>query len=139
MSLSLFNTGTHPPSKPQIMEALGRSYIQWIEVIQYCRDHYPPLAENWKNYGKSSGWTLMLVHKDKTIIFLFPNKSFFNVFFIVDEITLQKIKNESFPDEIMQQVASARSYQNDKSFNIQVRNAEDTEWVKKLIRIKMMK
>lgn len=121
------------------MEALGRSYIQWIEIIQYCRDLYPPLTENWKNFGKSSGWTLMVMHRDKTIIFLFPNKSFFNVFFIVDEITLRNIQNDSFPDEIMQQIASAKSYQTDKSFNIQVRNAEDAEWVKKLIRKKMMK
>ncbi len=39
----------------------------------------------------------------------------------------------------MQQISSAKSYQGEKSFNIQVKNTDDAEWVKKLIRIKLMK
>jgi hypothetical protein len=121
------------------MEVLGRSYIQWIDIVQFCRDHYPLVSENWKNYGKSSGWTLQLIQKDQAILFLFPNKNSFYTLFIIDEKILQTIQNEDFPVEIMKQIEAAKSYQTEKSFCILVRSAEDVEWVKKIIRIKMQK
>ncbi len=97
MSLSIFSHSAHPPSKSQIMEALGRSYIQWIDLVQYCRDHYAPLNETWRNFGKSSGWTLLLTHKDRTVLCLFPGNGCFYVLFIVDDIIIQNIKKENFP------------------------------------------
>ena len=90
MSLSLFNDKTHPPSKPEIMDALGKCYSQWIDLVQYFHDHVSPVTETWKNYGKSSGWTLLLKHNDRTIIYLFPNKRFFTVLFVYGEKACQR-------------------------------------------------
>jgi hypothetical protein len=85
MSLSIFNETSHPPSKPEIADALGKTYSQWIDLVQFFQDHVSPVSETWKNYGKTSGWTLLLGHKDRTIVYLFPSKRFFTALFVYGE------------------------------------------------------
>jgi len=42
MSLSIFNEKAHHPSKPEIMDALGKCYSQWIDLVQFFNDHVSP-------------------------------------------------------------------------------------------------
>ncbi|MBN2273832.1 MAG: DUF3788 family protein [Bacteroidales bacterium] len=138
MSLSLFNDKSHPPSKSEIMDALGKCYIQWIDRIQFFRDHVSPVSETWKNYGKASGWTLLMSHNDRTILYLFPNKRFFTVLFVYGEKAVNAAKESDLPEEIRQRILHAKTYEEDRSFQVEVNGEKEMELIKKLIKIKLL-
>jgi len=138
MSLSLFNDKAHPPSKPEIMDALGKCYSQWIDLVQFFHDHVTPVTETWKNYGKTSGWTLLFGHKDRTIFYLFPNKRFFTVLFVYGEKAVNAAREADIPDEILQLILRAKPYQEDRSFQIEVNGEKEIDLVKTLIKIKLL-
>jgi hypothetical protein len=138
MSLSLFNDKIHPPSKPEIMDALGKCYSQWIDLVQYFHDHVSPVTEAWKNFGKSSGWTLLLKHNDRTIIYLFPNKRFFTVLFVYGEKAVSAALEAELPDEILQRIRHAKSYEEGRSFQVEVKGEKEMDLIKKLIKIKLL-
>ena len=138
MALSIFSDKVHPPSKTEIVNVLGKRYSQWIDLLQYFRDHFTPGSETWKNYGKSSGWTLLLNHKDRTIFYLFPNKEYFTVLFVYSEKAVRAAEDAELPENILQQILLAKNYPEGRSFNIEVKSDEDVIHVKKLIKIKVM-
>jgi hypothetical protein len=138
MSLSIFNDKAHPPSKTEIMDALGKRYSQWIDLVQHFHDHITPVSETWKNYGKSSGWTLLLRHNDRTIFYLFPNKGYFTVLFVFGEKAVNAAKEADLPDELLQLILHAKSFEEGRSFQVEVKGEKDIDLVKKLIKIKML-
>jgi hypothetical protein len=138
MSLSIFNEKTRPPSKSEIMDALGKCYSQWIDLLRFFRDHVSPVSEAWKNYGKTSGWTLLLGHNDRTIFYLFPNKRFFTVLFVYGEKAVNAAREADLPDEILQLILHAKPYQEDRSFQVEVKGEKDIGLIKKLIKIKLL-
>jgi hypothetical protein len=138
MSLSIFNETSHPPTKPEIMDALGKCYSQWIDLVQYFRDHVSPVTEVWKNYGKSSGWTLLSGHRDRTIFYLFPNKRYFTVLFVYNEKAVNTAIDSDIPEEIRQLIIHAKPYQEGRSFQVKVNGEKEMESIKKLIKIKLL-
>jgi hypothetical protein len=138
MALSLFENRIQPPSKSEILDALGKCYTQWIDLVQFFRDHVTPVSETWKNYGKSSGWTLLQKHKDRTIFYLFPNKRYFTVLFVYGEKAVEAAKEADLPDEILQRILHAKPYQEGRSFQIEVNGGKEMELIKKLIKIKLL-
>jgi hypothetical protein len=138
MSLSLFNDKTRPPSKPEIMDALGKCYSQWIDLVQYFHDHVSPVTEAWKNYGKSSGWTLLLKHRDRTILYLFPGKRFFTALFVYGEKAFNAAKEADLPDDIRQRILHAKPYEEGRSFQVEIHGEKEMALIKQLIKIKLL-
>ncbi|MBN1413839.1 MAG: DUF3788 family protein [Bacteroidales bacterium] len=138
MSLSIFNDKTHPPSKVETMEVLGKCYGTWIDLVQYFRDRVSPVTEIWKNYGESSGWTLLLRHKDRTILYLFPNKRYFTVLFVYGEKAINAAKEAELPDAVWQLITHAKPYKGERSFQVEVKGEKEIELIKTLIKIKLL-
>ena len=82
----------------------------WIDLVQFFHDHVSPVSETWKNYGKTSGWTLLFGHKDRTIFYLFPNHRFFTVLFVYGEKAVSAAKEADLPDETLQLILHAKPY-----------------------------
>lgn len=138
MSLSIFNNKSHPPSKPELMDVLGKCYSQWIDLIQHFKDHVSPVDETWKNYGKSSGWTLLLGHKDRTIFYLFPNQRMFTVLFVFGIKAVSAARETELPDDILQRIEHAKPYAEGRSFQVEVNGEKEVDIIKKLIKIKLL-
>jgi len=120
------------------MDALGKCYNTWIDLVQFFRDHVSPASETWKNYGKTSGWTLLFGHKDRTIFYLFPNHRYFTVLFIYGEKAVSAAKEADLPDQTLQLIVHAKPSQEERSFQIEVNGDKELDLIKKLIKIKLL-
>jgi hypothetical protein len=120
------------------MDALGKCYSQWIDLVQYFHDHVTPVTEAWKNYGKSSGWTLLLKHRDRTILYLFPGKRFFTALFVYGEKAFNAAKEADLPDDIRQRILHAKPYEEGRSFQVEIHGEKEMALIKQLIKIKLL-
>lgn len=137
MALSIFEDKNKKPESKDIIDAIGDTGELWDAIKDYIAQLCTNVIEEWKFYGKSSGWTLLLKHKKRTILYLFPSNSFFIVLFVFGEKAIHKAYESSLPNFIIEKIKSAVPYLEGRSFQIEVRDEKDIEYVKKLIEIKI--
>ncbi len=138
MALSIFTEKLEKPEKANITEVLGSTEMFWNGIIKYIIENYPGTVDNeWKFYSKKSGWNLLIKHQNRTILYMFPNKDYFSVLFVLGEKAVLRAFESSLPPYIIEKVESAKPYAEGRSFNFEVRNEQDMEFVKILINIKM--
>ncbi|MCP4152356.1 MAG: DUF3788 family protein, partial [bacterium] len=58
MGLSIFDDKAKRPDDNDLTEALGETKSLWDQLKTHVIEAYPPITEDWKHYGKSSGWTM---------------------------------------------------------------------------------
>lgn len=137
MSTSIFCNKAEKPEAKDITEVLGAAEQLWNNVKNYISESFSETLEEWKFYGKTSGWTLLIKHKKRTILYLFPNSSFFIVSFVFGGRAVQEALASPLPSLILEKIENAISYMEGKSFQVEVRTEEDVENVKKLIHIRI--
>lgn len=137
MALSIFEDKVKKPDNEDIREALGSSCRLWEEIKEYMASNSGTMTDEWKYYGKSSGWTLLLKQKKRTILYLFPGKDFFTTLFVFGEKAMEQAGKSNLPDYIIESIHSAKPYMEGRSFQVEVKNEQDLENVKVLIDIKL--
>ena len=138
MALSIFEDKTLKPSEEDISKVLGDKKALWDEIKSYIAKEYGELNEEWKNYGKASGWTLLIKLRKRTILYLFPALEYFIVQFVYGEKAVEKSLSSLLPSNIVDRIKEAQSYVEGRSFRIDVRSEEDMSWIKELIDIKVI-
>ena len=138
MSLSIFEDKLKKPEQKEITEVLGSTEHLWNNIIDYIVPNYTGALEEWKYYGKSSGWMLLIKHKKRTILYLIPHNGFFIVLFVFGEKAARDACESNLPHYIIEKIESAKPYVEGRSFQIEVRNEQDIEYIKMLIDIKMI-
>jgi len=138
MALSIFEDKTLKPSEEDISKVLGDKKALWDEIKSYIAKEYGELNEEWKNYGKASGWTLLIKLRKRTILYLFPALEYFIVQFVYGEKAVEKSLNSLLPLNIVDRIKEAQSYVEGRSFRIDVRSEADMSWIKELIDIKVI-
>lgn len=136
MPLSIFADKQRKPEYKDVIEVLGGTAIFWDTIKNNISSQYPGSIEEWKYYSKSSGWTLLLKYKKRTILYLFPCDGYITVLFVFGERAVQKAYENDLPQYIIERIESAVPYMEGRSFQIDVKNESDIEHVKKLIDIK---
>ena len=139
MSLSIFDNKLKKPKDDELGTALGKTKQLWLELKEYLRNEYKnkAISEEWKYYGKSSGWTLLFKSKKRTILYLFPGQGFFIVLFVFGEKATISAEQHPLPQIILESIRNAKPYVEGRSFRVEVKNVQDLENVKKLVEIKM--
>ncbi len=137
MALSIFEDKIKKPEDEDIREALNGSCRLWEEIKEYMVSNLGTMTEEWKFYGKSSGWTLLLKHKKRTIIYMFPGKDFFTTLFVYGDKAMEQAGTSNLPDYIIDRIHSAEPYMEGRSFQVEVKSEQDLAHVKVLIDIKL--
>lgn len=137
MALSIFEDKIKKPYDEDIREALGSSCRLWEEIKEYMAGNPGAMLEEWKYYGKSSGWTLLLKQKKRTIIYMFPGKDFFTTLFVFGEKAMEQAGESNLPHYIIERINSAKPYMEGRSFQVEVKSEQDLENVKILMDIKL--
>ncbi|MCL2850905.1 MAG: DUF3788 domain-containing protein [Firmicutes bacterium] len=57
MALSVFDEKAFVPNDEMASSALGNSNKLWEEIKAHLQASYKNINEEWKFYGKESGWT----------------------------------------------------------------------------------
>ncbi len=137
MALSVFTDKTKPPGDNELAEALGGTKQLWDQLKVHVKETYPNIVEDWKHYGKSSGWTMKLLKKKRNLFFSYPGQGHFVVVFVFGDKAVQAVENSSLPRDIVNTLKEARKYAEGRGLKVPVKNRDDFEVVKKLITIKV--
>jgi hypothetical protein len=137
MALSVFTDKANPPGEHELSEALGETKLLWDGLKDYANENYSNLTEDWKHYGKNSGWTMKLLMKKRNLFFLYPGQGQFVVGFIFGDKAVQAVENSNLPQDIIAALKAAPKYAEGRGLPVTVKNPQDLEWVKTLLTIKI--
>ena len=136
MALSILENKLKKPTDSELSEVLGNAKAVWDCLKQNVAHMYPEIIEEWKHYGKASGWTLLLKLKKRTLLYLFPCKEYFIVQFVYGEKAVEKAMMSSLPKNIIDNIREAKPYTEGRSFRLEVKVMDDLEIIDELIEIK---
>ena len=137
MGLSVFTDKTKLPGDRELAETLGETKELWDRLKTHVKETYPNIVEDWKHYGKNSGWTMKLLKKKRNLFFSYPGQDQFVVVFIFGDKAVQAVEDSSLPRDIVNTLKEAKKYAEGRGLPVTVTNRDDLEIVKQLITIKV--
>lgn len=137
MALSIFDDKAKKPRDTEIADALGRAKRSWDELKDHLVQTFGSLSQEWKFYGKGSGWTLRLKHKRRTIVYSAPRRGSFVVVFVFGEGAVEAARKSTLPRSILALINDATPYVEGRSVRVEVRRRKDLDIIKELVAIKM--
>lgn len=141
MSLGFFCEKCMLPSENEVSSVLENMIAIWNDVKLYI-GKYGLIKEEWKFYSKKAGWCkkifLVSNKEERNIIFLYPNINCITCVLVFGEKAVFAAQRSKLPDDILNNILSAKQYREGRSFNVEIRTLQDYEVLKKLIEIKIM-
>lgn len=137
MGLSVFTDKAKRPGEEELSEALGETKRLWDALKGYANENYSNLIEDWKHYGKNSGWTMKLLMKKRNLFFLYPGQGQFVVVFVFGDRAVQAVENSSLPQDILDALKASPKYAEGRGLRVTVKTPQDLEHVKTLLTIKI--
>ena len=137
MALSVFADRSKLPAEPEIAAELGNSFPLWQELKNNLLKTYAPVTQAWRYYNSRSGWTLVLKHHRRTVLYLLPGRGYFTVMFVFGEKAVEAAHRSDLPQEILDRIDQAEPYVEGRTFQVQVRSSEDCDHVMKLAAVKL--
>ncbi len=126
-----------PPSNAEIAAALGPATALWNEVVDRITRDDAITAQEWKGVCvKKYGWSLRLLHKKRSIVYLNPCTGCFRVAFVFGDKALEAVRGESFPESVAKVIATAPKYPEGTGVRLLVKRHSDLPAVFKLAHIK---
>ncbi|MCP5103241.1 MAG: DUF3788 domain-containing protein [bacterium] len=137
MGLSIFTDKAKRPDDGDLSRALGEVKPLWDQLKLFVIETYPPIVEDWKHYGKNSGWTMKLLRKKRNLFFSYPGEGLFTLGFVFGEKAVQAVENSSLPTHLIEELKAARKYAEGRGLPVPIRTGRDLETAKQLIAIKV--
>jgi Trm5-related predicted tRNA methylase len=128
---------TKKPGDQDLTEVLGETKQLWDQLKAHIKTIFPDINEDWKHYGKKSGWTMKLLHKKRNLFFSSPYYGYFIVSFVFGDKAVQAVENSALPRNIINTLKEAQKYMEGRGLQIVVKNQEDLQLVKQLLAIKI--
>jgi hypothetical protein len=133
----MFDDKKKKPSRDRLRKGLGRSSNLWNDITKWLSDRYHPLEEEWVFYSQKWGWSLKLVHKKRTVLYLTPCNKHFLVGFILGEKAVSAALKMDLSRETVDIIKTARKYVEGRAVRLEIRYKKDVRTVKCLAEAKM--
>ncbi len=137
MSDIIFSDKSTKPDDNVLAEMLGESIKLWGKLKRHIHDEYGEFIEEWKYYGKNSGWILKILRKKRNLFFFIPLEKSFRIAFVFGDRAVSEVERSDLPNKIKQSLLNARKYAEGRGIRIDVNTFEDIEDIKKLLDIKV--
>ncbi|UCE05769.1 MAG: DUF3788 family protein [bacterium] len=95
------------------------------------------MTEEWKFYGKKSGWIMKTLRKKRNLFFFVPVKDYFKISFVFGDKAVAAIEQSDLPEHIKVELRNARKYAECRGIQIEIKSADETEIIRKLVEIKI--
>jgi hypothetical protein len=122
-----------PPRADQLVRLLGRSYAAFHALAQYRAG----ATCEWKRYGKSAPWVLRVSDSGRTLFYLKPQASRFEVTVVLGERATNAALAGRVRPELHAAIRSARSYVEGRPVSVVVTSTADVAGVRELIAVKL--
>jgi len=137
MAISALSDSKVPPSGRALADVLGDMLPVWTSVRVAAADLAGPLSDEWRHYGKASGWVLRLKSGKHTLVYLAPQDKHFLAVVSLGEKAVAAARDSELSDATKSAVAGARKYVEGRSIRISVRDESAISDIVGLIRLKL--
>ncbi|UCG52815.1 MAG: DUF3788 family protein [Candidatus Latescibacterota bacterium] len=137
MALSAFDDKTKLPKTSQLYRELGRSATVWRALTEWLAENYDPLDQQWVFYAQNWGWTLKLVHKKRTVLYMTPCRRYFLVGFMLGEKAASCALEMDLPKGVAETIKTAKKYVEGRAVRLEVRYKKDLPIVQRVAEAKM--
>ncbi len=137
MALSAFDDKTIEPQAADLQSMLGRSSALWDRLVADMDVEYSPVEKTWNHSGATSGWSLRLKQKKRTILYMTPCKRHFLVGMVLGEKAVEAARSSPLPASIMALIDEAARYAEGRGFRVVVKVRKDLDAIKALAAVKM--
>ena len=127
---SVLNDKAVQPPEELLSAALAESKPLWDGIMNHISVAYKKPGEEWKYYGKVSGWTLAVFSDKRRLVNMVPQNGYFQVVFTLSEKAAATARGLGLP--VPDDTKCVCGY----GFDLDVKCAVDVEVVKKLLEIK---
>jgi hypothetical protein len=110
MALSAFDDRTHRPEPADLEITLGKAAGFWDQLVAHVADHYAPITELWQFAGTKYGWSLRLRRKERTVLYLTPQRGMFLVGLALGEKAVQAALRGGLPADVRAVIDGAPRY-----------------------------
>ena len=136
MAASIFEDRGVVPDDRMVESTLADTYVIWNELRNHVNNDYSSVNEEWKNYGKSSGWVLLTKVKKRTLFYMIPKDGYFVLNFVLGEKAIAEAENAPLPEDVIENLRSAKQYMEGRPVFVDVRSSHQIESLKMLTSIK---
>ncbi len=137
MALSAFLDKSQVPGEEELVTTLGKTKPLWDTLKSHVTETYPDVKEDWKHYGKNSGWTMKLLKKKRNLFFSYPGEGNFTVVFVFGDKAVKAAEESELPEDIIEALKESPKYAEGRGLRVTVEERSDIELVKKLLNIKV--
>ncbi|MFZ0033530.1 MAG: DUF3788 family protein [Sedimentisphaerales bacterium] len=134
MALSIFEDKNSQPDDAVLAKNLGRTKSLWNDLIRHITLEYEPVVQVWGFYKR---WSLRLIRKKRTILYMIPSERYFICAFVFGEKATEAARESVLPKDVMKTINEARVYAEGRGFRLEVKKKSDVSEMKKLAAIKM--
>ena len=128
---------TIPPTSQELSAALGPSANLWSQLVNWFAEKQNVCELQWKSSSPKYGWTLLLLLKNRRIVYLGPCAGCFRASFILGDKAVASARAASLPKPILKLLDEAPRYPEGTGMRLTVKTAKDLPAVRKLAQIKL--
>ncbi len=125
------------PSEDFLFSIIGDKKVVWQNAINYAKENYADITEEWRYYNDGKQWLFKMQHKKKTIFWIGVLQDTFRITFYFGGKAEPSVMSSSLPDKIKDEFASGKKYGKIRAISIQVSGISDLENIYKLIDLKI--
>ena len=115
---------------------MGSALSLWAEIIRSAETIYAPLTKLWKPSKAEFGRMCLLQHKQRTLLYLTPDRGKVWIAIVLGERAYQLALSSSLPDGIKRLLLEARPYAEGRGIRFPISSPNDLSPIAKLLEIK---
>ena len=136
MAASIFEDRGVVPDESMVESVVAETFVIWNELRDHVKNNYSSVNEEWKNYGKSSGWVLLVKVKKRTLFYMIPKDGYFALNFVLGDKAVAAAEESPLPEDIIENIRSAKQYMEGRPVTVDIRSYDQAESMKLLTGIK---
>jgi hypothetical protein len=125
------------PTDAELAAALGPVKVVWDQLLAVLAQECEANLHEWKCYSPKWGWSLRVMRKKRTIVWLAPCPGYFHVAFIFGDKAMQAARQCKWPKRILKVMDEAPKYPEGTGIRLNVKSSRDIVTLKKLAAVKL--
>jgi hypothetical protein len=129
-------TTVKPPGDKEVASELGAAQETWDKIITNLTPFYGKIDVEWKASKTSFGWTCLLKHKKRTLVYLTPEKEQIQVGIVLGDRAVALALASRLPRKIKTLITKAPKYGEGTGIRLRVKSGAEVPAVIDLVVMK---
>jgi hypothetical protein len=128
--------GRKKPTESDLAEALGATKPLWDALLHELSTELGVDVKEWKSYSIKAGWSLRLLRKKRTIVWLAPYPGCFHVLFMLGDKALKVASEVELSTRTRKVIDEAPRYPEGTGVRLLVKGPRVMSDIRRLARVK---